>query len=185
MDLGDKRSGLNVLKSNGLVASIHRRPPSQSHPAGNDVLLLDASGANGEMAIFMSEFDKHGQPLKGQQLRMLLWLTQHAVESLFQRLKTTNPSAVFEELRSISSWLYANRWNIGIYEGILLTRSGFFLVYPASTFAEPKIDRRPHWDATTWVSDGQMEDHTPGKSRIAAAVRNARENGMVVGFVRG
>jgi hypothetical protein len=184
-DHGEKRSPLTVLQANGFVSSIHRRPPSQGKPAGQDVLIIDATGANGETAIVLGEFDKRGRPLRRQFFRMLLCLTQHAVESLFQRLRTTSSSPVFDELRSLSPWVYEHRRDVGVGEGILLSRSGFFLVLPASPLLsiEAGLNGLQHWDATTWIADGGMEDHTPGKRRVAVAVRRARERGMTAGFL--
>ena len=138
---------------------------------------------SGEFIIVMFPCDKRRVRTK-LPARMLLHISIHATEALFQRLRTQDAGVVQAELRPIGAWLLENLDAIGLEgEGYLLSPSGVFPIAMGKPFRSERLLADCFWDATTWIADTGLSDNSELKRRIAEAVRQARSQGMQVGLV--
>jgi hypothetical protein len=164
-----------MLNDGGVLAAKSRRPPKAGLQGGFDIAYVDHARDGGELNILLDAVDKRGELINSQPARLLLHVTRHAVESIYQRIRTTDWVMVVNELKPVAGWLAENIHVVAMEaEGLLLTPNGVSPVVRGERFKNKEFDGSFHWVATTWISDEALEDHTPHKQRVASAVRNAR-----------
>jgi hypothetical protein len=169
---------VKMLKDGGVLADKSRRPPQPGLPGGFDIVYVDHSRDGGDLHVVLDAVDKRGELIDSQPARLLLHMTHHAVESIYQRLRTTQWTTVVNELKPVASWLGQNIHVVAMEaEGWLLSPNGASPVLRGERFKTKEFDGSFHWVATTWISDEGLEDHTPHKLRVASAVRKARQAG--------
>jgi hypothetical protein len=167
-----------MLQAAGLLARMQRRGPKPGLVAGFDVVWVEMNSNDGSLNCFVQAVDKRGETVSDHRSLILLHVTQHAVESMFQRLRTTDRNAVLAELKPVACWLAENRHTVAMEEaGLVLTEHGVFPVVRAPAVFDDEVDGRYCWDAPTWIADAGLDDHTPQKRRIAEAVKRARQRG--------
>ena len=184
---GKLPNSLRFLHKHNRFAGQRRRPPAPGKPGGLDVIEMNWHREWAVLRLMMLPLDKHGFIVAKLPDRLLLQLTKHATDSLFQRLRTIDSAVVEAELRPVGNWLLKNLIEIGMTsDGYLLTPSGVLPVKHGPTWAgrDPDTDASCFWEATTWISDHGLEDHTVFKKRLADAVRKARGCGTRVGLLQ-
>ena len=168
----DTLSFEQMLERNELICAKRRRGPAPGTVAGTDIVYIDHDREDGTLLFCFDMLDKHGEWLEGSSGRLLMTLSRHAVESLYQRLKTHDWKIVVNELRPVGIWFFENGHIVAIEEeGFLVTPSGVFPVVRGPRVKDDQLDGIRHWVATTWLSQAALEDHTPHKRRVAEAVR--------------
>lgn len=178
---------IDHVKSIGGYCGEHRRPPQPGLPGGYDTVELSPHPMSGEFQFIHVQLDRRRWPLPDSKSkdRLLLHVSRHATESLFQRLRTTDDDALRSELRPVGSWLLHNLPSIGLAsDGYLLSPSGVFALRSGEPFCSDDLNGKYHWIATTWIADRGLADNTDRKERIANAVQRARAEGLVVGLVK-
>ena len=165
-------------KLNTLCAE-HPRRPSSGSGAGTDIVYIDCSKARGVLLFILDKVNKNGLHTVGVPGRLLLSVSQHGVESLYQRLRTTEWDVVMNELRPVGAWLLENSHIVAMEEeGYLSTPTGVFPILRGAKKLSKQLDGRSYWLATTWISQANLEDHTPHKRRVAEAVRAVSGKGV-------
>ena len=143
----------------------------------------DLDWKTGELLFCLQMVDKRGKPKVGSLARLMLLVSQHAVESLYQRLKTTEWKELKSELDPVGNWFFDNADIVAMEgDGYLVTPSGVFPVVHGRPIRSDSFTAFPYWVATTWIAKDHLEDHTPHKKRVAEAVRAVTGGG--VQFVR-
>ena len=99
---------LALMRERDSLLATRRRAPSQGLSAGFDVVELMPVEISGELALALDQCDKRGLPILSKPPRLLLELSKHATESLYQRLRTLTPDLVIGELRRVGDWLLHN-----------------------------------------------------------------------------
>src|SRR6266542_1768753 len=99
---------LNLFRSDGSLAAQRRRPPSQGVPAGWDIVAFMTVPDSGEFVFSLHRCDKRRLPISKVPARVLLHISMHGTEALFQRLRTLDARAVQAELRPVGGWLLEN-----------------------------------------------------------------------------
>lgn len=168
-----------ILEQTDLLAGMHRRGPKPGLVSGYELATIEVNSKDGSHNVFVVSVDKRGEIIWDRYSRLLLHVTQHATESMYQRLRTTDRHVVLRELKPTADWLSQNSHMVALEEeGLLLTPGGVFPVVRGPAFFAEETDGRYSWDATTWISDEGLEDHTPQKRRLAQAARKARAEGQ-------
>jgi hypothetical protein len=182
---GKGKSVLRLLRDRKQVFATRRRPPSQDFPAGIDTVELMTKSDSGALALMLDHGDKYGIPILSTSMRLLLELSKHATESLYQRLRTYRADVVIDELRPVGKWLLDNLWAIGLVDdGLFLTPTGVFPVTRGEPFKTKDVDGRYHWIAPTWIADAGLAENGQRKRRVADTVRSARAKGLRVGLIQ-
>ena len=167
------------LRRMDMLCAIRRRRPNAGARAGNDLLFVDYDSSDSMLLFKYEEVDKRGRPIKKDSDRVLMAVSQHATESLYQRLRTFEWADVIGELRPVGAWLLENLHTVVMEkEGYLVTPTGVFPVVRGYKDAVYQVDDVPNWLATTWISQANLEDHTPHKRRVAEAVRAVSGKGV-------
>lgn len=168
-----------LLGRGDVICGKRIRRPSPGTVAGADIVYIDHFQESGELLFSYDQIDKRGELLKGRLSRVLMAVSRHGVESLYQRLKTHEWKIVITELRSVGAWFFENMHVVAMEEeGFLVTPTGVFPVVRGSYEKNEQFEGKRHWVATTWISQANLEDHTPYKLRVAEAVRAASGKGV-------
>lgn len=180
LKMGAEVNALRFLERFGLFCGKRRRKPVPNFAAGWEVVFIDHTVETGQLRFVEHSIDRRGFLMVKRQPTLLLQLSQHATESMYQRLKTTDPRAVISEAKPIGVWLVENSHLVRSEEkGLLVSPNGVFPIVRGDLASHPILDERCYWLATTWISFDGMEVHTPMKARLAHTVKSARAEGLV------
>src|SRR5205807_8818106 len=100
---------VKMLQDAGVLAGKSRRAPRAGLAGGSDIVYIDHTGdESGQLTIVIDAVDKRGELIDTQPGRLLLGVTRHAVESLYQRLRTTDWRGVVGEIKPVACWMAQN-----------------------------------------------------------------------------
>ena len=172
-----------LLRRDNVLCGTRPRRPSLGMGGGRDLVFIDHADKTGELFFAFQMANKRGEVQDGRLAQLLMSVSLHAVESLYQRLKTLDWKRLGTELHPVGKWFFENMHVIEMEEeGYLVTPTGVFPVIRGPYKKSRTFSPGPHWLATTWIAQENLEDHTPHKRRVAEAVREV--SGKGVQFVR-